>query len=106
MGLTSGDPFTKVIPMNTYTTFSITTKTTTYTIGNPHYEATVLGNGEEMETFRGLSMREVMQEAAEFIGAIANLYCEECAYVTDGQDESFLACGLCPSCYEQMMERH
>lgn len=92
--------------MNTYTTFSITTKTTTYAPGNPHYEATVLGNGEEMETFTGLSMRAVMQEATEFIGAIANLYCEECAYVTEPDEESFLLCGLCPSCYAQMLERH
>ena len=91
--------------MNTYTTFSITTKTTTYTIGNPHYEATVLGNGEEMETFRGRSMREVMQEAAEFIGAIANLYCEECASVTEPDEESFLLCGLCPVCYDKMLSR-
>lgn len=50
-------------------------------------------------------MRAVMQEASEFIGAIANLYCEECAYLTDGEDESFRSCGLCPVCYDHMMAK-
>lgn len=106
MDLTRGDLFTKVIPMNTYTTFSITTETQTDYNGVVHYKANVLGNKEEMETFRGRSMREVMQEAAEFIGAIANLYCEECAYVTEPDEESFLLCGLCPTCYDKMLARH
>lgn len=92
--------------MNTYTTFNITTDTQTDYFGVVHYKANVIGNGQEMEEFRGRSMREVIQEAAQFIEAIANLYCEDCACVTDGQDESFLACGLCPACYEQMLDRH
>lgn len=106
MDLTRTNPLTKVIPMNTYTTFSITTDTQTDYNGVVHYKAKVIGNGQEMEEFRGRSMREVMQEAAEFIGAIANLYCEECAYVTEPDEESFLLCGLCPVCYDKMLARH
>ena len=90
--------------MNTYTTFSITTKTTPNRFGKLNYEAIVLGNGQEMETFRGLSMREALTLAAEFIGAVIDLYCDECAYVTEPDEESFRLCGLCPVCYDKMMQ--
>ena len=105
MDLTRTNPLTKVIPMNTYTTFSITTKTTPNRLGKPHYEAVVLGNGQEMETFSGCSMREALALAAEFIGAVIDLYCEECSYIVEPDEETFRLCGLCPVCYDKMIAR-
>lgn len=89
--------------MNTYTTFNITTETTPNKYGKPHCRATVFGNGEEMETFIGSSMRDVLVDAADFIKSVVDYYCEGCANITDGNDESFRNCGYCYSCYDKMM---